>query len=294
MSDFTPQIFNSLAELTLFSLMLSLGLTVSFRQIISLWQKPGLLNRAIVGMNVISPILAIAIGFAMRLPAEVKMGLALISLSPGTSLPLHYLVKTGKRHLYTGALQTTTAFLAIITVPLTIAILNEFLPEAVQIAPFAVVQQMFVFQLLPLMAGLMLGILGIVCYPNYSPLLEQSAEFLAKAATLLLYGLLVWALGQQVNTLLELGIPSIAAIGLLALVSLWLGHWIGGKEVATRALLALTLSTHNVALALVIAITSLPSIVICPVIAVYVVISVGLAISYSKWHQRRLRKLGAE
>ncbi len=165
MFDFTPLIFTSLAKMVLFSLMLSLGLTVSFRQVVSLWQRPGLLNRAVLGMSVVAPLVAIGIGFAMDLPAEAKMGLVLVSLSPGTSLPWHYLFKTNKKHLYTEALQTTAAFLSIMTVPLTIAIINEFLPESVQIAPLAVVQQIFVFQLLPLMIGLAIE---VVLHPYYS------------------------------------------------------------------------------------------------------------------------------
>lgn len=281
MSDFTSPFFNSLAKLTLFSLMLSIGLTVSLRQVVCLWQRPGLLNRAILGMSVIAPLLAVLIGFGMALPIEAKVGLVLVSICPGTSLPLHYLVKAFRGHLYTGALQTTTAFLSIMTVPLTIAIVNEFLPANVQIAPFAVVQQLLIFQLLPL-------VLGIVLHQYYSAPTERSANLLVAGATLLLYGLLMWTLSQQFDLLLQLGIRCMIAIGLLAVVSLWIGHWIGGKEIAARTLLALTLTNHNVALALLIAITNLSNVAVSPIIAVYVLFSGGLEIAYSKWHQRRL------
>lgn len=288
MSDFTPSILTGLTKLVLFSLMFSLGLTVSYRQVLSLWQRPGLLNRAILGMSVVAPLLAIGVGFAMDLPAEVKMGLVLVSLSPSTSLPLHYLFKAVKRHLYTQALQTTAAFLSITTVPLTIAIINEILPESVQIAPLAVVQQMFVFQLLPLMIGLMIG---VALRPYYANAIERSTKFLVAGATLLLYGLLVWALVQQFNILLELGIPSMVAIAVLAFVSLWIGDWIGGKEIAARTLLALTLSSHNIALALLIAIANLPNIAIPPVIAAYTITSAGFAIVYFQWSQRRFKTI---
>lgn len=286
MSDFTHSILTSLTKLVLFSLMFSLGLTVSYRQVISLWQKPGLLNRAILGMSVVAPLLAIGIGFVMDLTAEAKMGLVLVSLSPGTSLPLHYLLETVRRHLYTQALQITVAFLSIATVPLTIAIINELLPESVQIDPLVVAGQMFVFQLLPLILGLMIG---TVLHPYYPDSIEQSAKFLVTDVSLLFYSLLVWVLVKQFNTLLELGIRFVVAIALLAIVSLWIGHWIGDKEMGTQILLALTLSTHNAALALLIAAANLASIVVCPVIAAYVMVSGILAIAYVRWNQRRLR-----
>lgn len=283
MSDFTSPLFIGLTKLTLFSLILLLGLTVNLRQVVSLWQRPGLLNRAILGISVATPILAIGIGHGMNLPPEAKVGLAIVSISPGTSLPLHYLVRNFKGHLYTGALQTTTAFLSIMTVPLTLAIVNEFMPANVRISPLSVAQQLLVFQLLPLVIGMLLQRFHIA-------LLERNTKRLMTAITVLLYSLLIWALSHQLNTLILAGIRPVVAIGLLALVSLWMGHWIGGKEIATRTLLALTLTNHNIALALFLAITNLPNMGVPPVIAVYVLMSVGLEIAYSRWNQRILEQ----
>ncbi|WP_416676066.1 hypothetical protein [Egbenema bharatensis] len=281
MSDFTSPFFICLTKLTLFLLLLSLGLTVNLKQVMCLWQRPGLLNRAIWGISVATPILAIAIGVGMNLPVEAKVGLVIVSISPGTSLPWHYFVKTFKGHLYAGALQTTTAFLAIVTVPITLAIVNEFMPADVRIAPLAVAQQLLVFQLLPL-------VIGITLQQFHLALLERNTKRLMTMTAGLLYALLIWALGQQFNILLQVGMRSIAAIGLLALLSLWIGHWLGGREIATRTLLALTLTTHNIALALFIAATNLPNVAILPTIAIYVLMSVGLEIAYSRWNQPRL------
>jgi BASS family bile acid:Na+ symporter len=283
MSDLISPFFICLTKLTLFSLILTLGFTVNLKQVVSLWQKPGLLNRAILGISVATPILAIVIGLGMDLSKEAKVGLVLVSISPGMSFPLHYLVKSFKGHLYTGALQTTTAFLSIMTIPLTLAIINEFMPADVRIAPFAVAQQLFVFQLLPL-------VIGILLQQFHLALLEQNAKRLTTGATVLLYALLIWALSQQFNTLLQSDMHSIVAIGLLAFISLWMGHWIGGREISTRTLLALTLTNHNIALALLIAVMNLPSIAVSPIIAIYVLISVGLEIAYSRWNQRRLEQ----
>jgi BASS family bile acid:Na+ symporter len=248
----------------------------------SLWQNPWLLNRAVWGASVVTPILAIAIGFGMNLSAEVRVGLALVSISPGTSLPLHYLVRKFNGHLsYAGALQTTMVFLSIMTIPLTLAIVNELMPVDVRIAPLAVAQQLLIFQLLPLVIGILLQQLHLA-------LLERSAKLLATGANLVLCVLLIWALSRQFNTVLHLGMRYVMAIGLLALLSLWMGHWIGGREIATRTLLALTLINHNIALALFIALTNLPNLSVPPTIATYVLISVGLEIAYSRWNQSRL------
>jgi len=288
MSDLTFPLFNSLVKLALFSFMLALGLTTNLVQVLSLWQRPALLNRAIFSMTILTPILAILIGVSMSLPEAAKIGLVLVGISPGVSFPLHYLVKIARDHLYTKALQFTVAFLSIITVPLTIAIISELWPEAVRIDPLVVTQQLLVFQLLPLVTG---NIIRIVLHRCYSIRIEKNDNFLVIGTTLILYVLLIWTLIQQFNTLLNLGIQSTIAIGLLASVSLCLGHWVGGKETTTRVLLALTLTNHNIALALFIAIANLSNeqvtcVVTC-VVTVYAVISIGLELAYCKWNQWR-------
>lgn len=267
--------------------MLALGLTANLGQLLSLWQRPGLLNRAIFSMSIVIPILAIAIGFALGIPEEAKLGLVLVSISPGTSFPFQWLFRAAREHLYTGALQVTVAFLSIITVPVTIAIINDLLSETVQIDPLIVAQQLLVFQLLPLAIGITTV---FVLHQHCAGLIEKNANLLLLGASLLLGVLLIWIFTQQFTTLLSLEMPSITAIGLLAGVSLGMGHWLGGKEPSTRTLLALNLANHNIVLAVFIAITNLSNARLTTVIAVYGLISAGLEIAYFRWNQRRLRR----
>ncbi|WP_410503790.1 hypothetical protein [Leptolyngbya sp. 7M] len=107
--------------------MLSLGVTLRLEQIFLLWQRPGLLNRSVLATIVVVPMLVSLVVFSFRLPQEVEVGLILIAIAPGTSLTL-YLPRHNRAQSYAIALQATVSLLAVITVPMTIAILQEFFP----------------------------------------------------------------------------------------------------------------------------------------------------------------------
>jgi bile acid:Na+ symporter, BASS family len=174
-------------------------------------------------------------------------------------------------------LQATVSMLAVITVPLTIAILQEFLPPEAQISPLTVVQQLAVAQFLPLIIGMALR----YCWSE----LANNLETLATQAANVLFGILiVWVLAQQLDAVIRIGLVPFIVIGLLVLISLWVGHFLGGRESSTRMTLATTTATHSAALALFIATLNLPHLSVSPAITVYVLVSGALTIAYLTWH----------
>lgn len=276
MGDSTLLLCSNLAKLTLFSLMLSLGVTLRLEQILLLWQRPGLLNRSILAIVVIVPMLVALVVFSFQLPQEVEIGLILTAIAPGTSLTF-CLPQQGRAESYAVALQATVSLLAVITVPLTIAILQEFFPPEAQISPLTVGQQLAVAQFLPLMIGMTVR----YCWSDFADNLET---LLGQTANVLLCILILWVLAQQLDAVLQIGLFPLIVIGLLALVSLWIGHFLGGRESLTRVTLATTTATHSAALALFIAILNLPHLSVSPVITVYVLVSGALTIAYLTWN----------
>jgi bile acid:Na+ symporter, BASS family len=266
----------NLVKLTLFSLMLSLGVTLRLEQVLLLWQRPGLLNRSILATVVVVPMLVVLVVFSFRLPQEVEVGLILTAIAPGTSLTL-CLPKHNRAQSYAISLQATVSLLAVITVPLTIAILQEFFPPEAQISPFNVVQQLAVAQLLPLIVGITVR----YCWSEFADNLETR---ISQAANILLCILILWVLAQQLDAVLQIGLLPLIVIGLLALLSLWIGHFLGGREPSTRVTLATTTATHSAALALFIAILNVPHLSVFPAIAVYVLVSGALTIAYLVWN----------
>jgi BASS family bile acid:Na+ symporter len=276
MSDSTALLCSNLVKLTLFSLMLSLGVTLRLEQVLLLWQRPGLLNRSILATVVVVPMLVVLVVFSFRLPQEVEIGLILTAIAPGTSLTL-YLPKHQRAQFYAMALQATVSLLAVITVPVTIAILQELFPPEAQISPLTVVQQLAVAQFLPLL-------IGVIVRRCWSDLADNLETLITQAANILFSILIIWVLAQQLDAVLHIGIVSLIVIGLLVLISLSVGHFLGGREPSTRMTLATTTATHSASLALFIAALNLPHLSISPAIAVYVLVSGAITIAYLTWN----------
>ncbi|PSB16139.1 hypothetical protein C7B76_12135 [filamentous cyanobacterium CCP2] len=275
MDDSIPLPCINLIKLTLFSLMLSLGITLRLEQVLLLWQRPGLLNRSILAIVVVVPMLVVMLVMGFQLSPEVKVGLILIAITPGT-LTFH-LPCFNRSHPYALALQATVSLLAVLTVPLTIAILQEFFPPEAQISPLSVVQQLAIAQFLPLM-------LGVTLRYCWSALADNLETLITQAANVLFFILIIWFLAQQLDAILQIGILPLIVIGLLVLISLWVGHFFGGRESSTRTTLAATTATHSAALALFIAALNLPHLSVSPAITIYVLESGALTIGYLTWN----------
>ncbi|GAB4376365.1 MAG: hypothetical protein Kow00121_23320 [Elainellaceae cyanobacterium] len=275
MDDLITLPYINLIKLTLFSLMLSLGVTLRLEQILLLWQRPGLLNRSILAIVVVVPLLVVMVVMGFRLSPEVKVGLILIAITPGTLT--FYLPHYNQSQSYAIALQATVSLLAVLTVPLTIAILQGFFPPEAQISPLTVVQQLAVAQFLPLMLGMTLR----YCW---SALADNLETLITQAANVLFFILIIWFLAQQLDAILQIGILPPIVIGLLVLISLWVGHLLGGREASTRTTLAATTATHSAALALFIAALNLPHLSVSPAITIYVLESGALTIAYLTWN----------
>lgn len=276
MDDSTILFCSNLVKLTLFSLMLSLGVTLRLEQILLLWERPGLLNRSILATVVVVPTLVALVVFSFRLPQEIKIGLILIAIAPGTSLTI-CLSKYRRTQNYATALQATVSLLAVITVPLTVSILQAFFPPEAQISPLNVGRQLAGAQLLPLMVG-------ITVRYSWSDFADNLETLIRQVANVLLCILILGVLAQQLDAVLHIGLFPLIVIGILAVLSLWIGHFLGGRESSTRMTLATTTATHSAALALFIAILNLPHLSVSPAIAVYVLVSGALTIAYLTWN----------
>ena len=85
-------------------------------------------------------------------------------------------------------------------------------------------QQLAVAQFLPLIVGITVR----YCWSEFADNLET---LIGQAANVLLCILILWVLAQQLDAVLQIGLFPLIVIGLLALVSLWIGHFLGAMHV---------------------------------------------------------------
>lgn len=280
MTGIVPDWLLSLAALgTVFTVMFSIGLGIAWGQFRWIWGHPGLMLRSLFAVLVAVPAVAIVVANALGLPRLAEVGLVLMAVSPGAPVALRKSLKSGGDRSFAPALQITVAILAVVSIPLSIAGLNEYYGGKAAIEPWPLAKQVFVAQLLPLGLGMAVRAFAAAGADWLEPRLSRAAGWL-------LLGLVVLAIVEMFPLVLLAGTRVGIAIVLVTLGALVVGQLLGGPEPGTRTAVAITAAARNPGLALLVAsLNNAPS-PIYAVIVAYLIISAFTVIPYMVWRRR--------
>ncbi|SKB15004.1 putative sodium dependent transporter [Planktothrix sp. PCC 11201] len=275
-------------KVTIFSLMLAIGLNLSFEKMLSFWRKPALLFRALLAVVVLVPLVVIILLKLFNLPPGVMIGLVLLAASPGAPLTTMRAQMAGARFRYSASLQLTLALLAVFITPITLAIfaiLFKGIPENTTILEVA--EQVTIVQFLPVIIGLLLQ----KYEAKYVDVIAKFLTFMSNGLFFVL-AILLCILGFPL--LLKVwGLPMIA-IAILVIASLGIGHTLGGPDEDKRSILAISCIARNVGLALFIAILNNVQQQVIPTLIAYIILGAILGVPYSLWNKRKLASLTPE
>jgi BASS family bile acid:Na+ symporter len=194
----------------------------------------------------------------------------------------------GARFRYSASLQLTLALLTVVITPLILtifAILFQGIPDNIKILEVA--QQVTVVQFLPVTIGLLLQKFG-----------TKYAEAIARPLTIISNGLflVLIVLASIVGLPLMLkvwGLPLIV-ITIMVIISLVIGHILGGPDEDKRSILAISCIARNVGLALFIAVLNDVQQKIIPTLIAYLVLGSIFGILYSIWIKGKLAAITQE
>jgi len=267
------------AAATVFSVMFAIGLGIVPREFRWVLQRSGLVAKSLFSVLIAVPVVALAVARAFDLSRPVEIGIVLMAISPGAPVALRRSIDAGGHHSFAPALQILVAVLAVVSMPLSISLLNEMYAGHATIEPGQLARQVFTAQLLPL--GL--GILIRYAWPAGAAWLEPRLARLATALLLLLAVLAVidiWQVVVNAGPRIALAIATVTALALAV------GHLLGGPDPATRTAVAISSAIRNPGLALVVAtLNAAPPEVIATVLA-YLIVSASTLIPYVVWRRR--------
>ena len=104
--------------LTIFSLMLAIGVNHSFEQLTSLWRRPALLLRSLLAVIVLVPAVVGLLIWVFDLPIAVATGLAILAAAPGAPLTTKRTQMAAGDPTYAASLQLTLALSAVVVLSL--------------------------------------------------------------------------------------------------------------------------------------------------------------------------------
>ena len=99
------------------------------------------------------PALAVLAVKLFGLSGPVAAGIVLMAISPGAPVALRRALDAGGDRAFAPALHLAIVALAVVTVPLTVAILDWIFAKDFEVSPFHIGSQVFFAQLLPMALG---------------------------------------------------------------------------------------------------------------------------------------------
>lgn len=274
-------------SVTLFALMLTIGVNHSFRQLLAFWQQPPWVLRSLVAVLVLVPSVVIFLLWVLDLPPATATSLAALAAAPGAPLTSRRAEMAAGDISYARSLQLTLALLAVIATPLILGLFYLlFALETEGVTPLAVGRQVAMVTFLPVIVGLLLQRF----VPRLVEVMEKPLVLLANILFFVLVALIVVALALTpgLRTMLLVGWLPAAAIVLMAAGALTVGHLLGGPDRKRRATLATASLARNVGLALFIAGLSDYGQNFIPTVLAYMILGALVAIPYALWTRHRL------
>jgi BASS family bile acid:Na+ symporter len=239
-----------------------------------LWARPGLLIKSLLSVDVLVPLIAIAVIILVRPAKATAIGLLILAASPVAPMVLKKISQAGGNREYALSLHVALASLAIVTTPVTIALLSDLAGLDLKVDPFAVAGQVGVSVLLPIIAGLIVG--GLI--PAAARRIIRPLETISDIITAIV---VIVVLLFTYQTILTMDIASYVAIAFLA------GHLMAWGRPEEQTTLALESATRNIGLSLLIASAFTTLDKALPVLIPYLIISAIIGLIYVRY-----RKMG--
>jgi BASS family bile acid:Na+ symporter len=257
-------------------LMLGVGLTVAFRQIIDVARQFGLVARGLLANFLVVPVLIYLSLLWLPIPSDVKIGIMLMAAAPIAPMAPPFVRMAKGDVTYAVGLM---AIVALLSVPLTPLILTLALPEStggLDLDPRQIVKTLLTAQLIPISVGMTIRSAS----PTWSRRLLKFVPKIGQIGLIVGIGLILAAQAKQI---LSMGWLPHLVILLWVVATLFIGDWmLIGESRGRRCALAVSTAIRNVPLAFLIAGENFPGTVVAPVVLVFGTLSMIISIVYGK------------
>jgi len=260
-------------------LVFSLGARATFADATSLfrnWMKPPYrLQRALLAMYVVVPVVAATMGLMFDLDKPVKVALLAIAVAPIPPILPGKQLKAGGSSEHVFGLLVAVSLCSVVLIPVVVALLGRVFGEASSFGPLRVASLIGVTILIPLLLGLVIGRFA----PRWAPVLATWASRLGTVMLALCVVLILFETRHALSALLHGG--SLLAIGALAAIAVTAGHWLGGPGPAERSNLAIASAMRHPGVAIAVATANDPQEpIVGAAVLLYVLVAVVLTSSY--------------
>jgi BASS family bile acid:Na+ symporter len=228
-------------QASMFLAVLSVGMGTRFDERWYLLRRPGQFARSLFSMNVVMPLLAVALAAGFDLHPAVSFALIALAVSPVAPLLPARQLKAGGRPSYVFGLLVAAAVLAI-----------GFAPFVMHVSPRAIARLVLLQFLIPLGAGMALRHAA----PGFAERITRHVSMLGMV--LLLFAGIPLLFVAWPLCLSLIGNGTLAALSVFCAGGVMAGHLLGGPAPQDRTVLAMATAARHPAVAMAIAAANFP------------------------------------
>lgn len=264
-------------------MIFALGLRTTLADVMYLWRRPGLLLRSVFAMYVAVPLIAVVMVKSLDLPRTTQVALLVLAICAGAPLVPRKLAGSGGAPAYVLSLAVTSSVLAIVTVPLSVALLDWLFDARADVDPLAVGRVVAISFLIPF-------VLGVAVHAITPSLSKRLVTPVTNVAAALFLACAVVMLVVTITLVIENGARSFAALCALTVAALAVGHLLGGPRLEDRMSLAVLCATRHIGLVIVVGFAR-PSRAAVAVLSAYIIAALLVSTPYMAWQRARLRAI---
>lgn len=260
----------------------SIGLKASLHDATYLFRRPAELVRALLSMYVLMPLFVVVLMSLFDFNPAVKIALVALSVAPIPPTIPAKMVGQGGTGSYVIGLHVATGLLAIIFVPLAMAIIGQVRNLALHMTMGPVARMVFLVVVIPIAAGIGLHKLA----PAFSERVARPLTMISGIGVLVCI-VAVWIAAAPAMWSL-IGNGTVIALLAFVVVGLAIGHLLGGPTPQNRTSLAISTASRHPGIALLLAGANFPAEkLVTAAVLLYLIVNAVGSIPYLLWVKRR-------
>lgn len=241
------QIIPLALQVSLFALVMSIGLESRWGDLVHVFERPALLLRAIVAVDVIVPLVAVVVCLMLPIAPWTRASIVMMAASPLAPFAPIKMLKTGADRSYVIGTYAALMIAAIVIVPATAAILRPISPHGVVIPVPVIATFILKTVILPLFIGIAIRGQWERFGRRAAPIARKAALAIVVPVALLILIRFWRDFGSLIGDGTLFAIATTVAAGFVA------GQLLGGSDPAIRACLGDAAATRHPGLAALIA-----------------------------------------
>lgn len=228
-----------IVQVSLILVMVSIGLQAKWTDLGVALRHPRAILRAIIAVNVVVPLIAVAMVQLLPIAPPVKVGIVIMAVSPLAAFAPGKMLKAGADRSLAIGLYFVLVLMSVLIVPTTFALLSSTFGIDATIPVPVIGRFILTSVLLPFVGGMVIAFL----LPDLAPRLARAGGAVGNLLLLPVLALLLIKTGGALVSLV--GDGTVLAIIATVIAGLAAGHWLGGPDPANRMALAAAAATRH-------------------------------------------------